>query len=1109
MIRKLQILLILFAAPYFVYAGSPKKIDLAFHPRELLFVENRGQLKHCDPGCNTAKDVKYYSHNGEVNFFCRPGKISFIFSKKEKATGTISEATGRAIMPGKDMNPNIYPNMVQAFNVTVSRLDMILEGGNLNATIVADDQQDYFENFFTNGNADKGILKVPTYKTVIYKEIYNHIDLLLFARENALKYEFVVHPGGTVSDIQLRWNGTKKTGLRPDGGMVYSCSLGELKEEKPCSYLADGHNITSAFINVKHLVGFKIGQYDHKQDLIIDPNLTWASYFGGPQDEYEQSSFLTSLAGNAVSADKNGNIVSTGTTASISAIASKGAYQTSFGGTTDAYVTKFSPTGSRLWSTYFGGLLSDCAFAVSVDKSDNIFITGTTNSDSSIATNGSYQSVFNADDDAFVAKFNANGNLLWSTYLGGNSIDMGFGIANDLAGNVYITGSSFSNVAMASNGAYQTALAGACDIFIAKFTSTGALAWSTYFGGTSFDLGYGICVDAAGNVLITGNTWSKNGIATPGAYQGNMAGLGYNPGVFGGGDAFISKFSAAGNLIWSTYLGGFFKDIGYGITTDAANNIYVTGETYSDSMGTPGTFQIYNKANDIYTHSGMTYNNAFITKFTSGGVMDWFTYFGASLGTLGRSIAVSNSGKIYITGYTFCEDGIASFDAYQKVFGGVEDAFIAIFTNSGQLDWSTYYGGLNYDIGYGLCLDPFGNMIICGITNSTSGIASQGIFQSAKGGGYDAYIAKFKLEFSNDAGIISIGTPKGSFCTSTWPVSVKLKNLGTTELDSVSVGWSINGNFKTPYQWKGKLKPGATDSFTIGNALFPAGFGDIKTWTYAPNGLIDSVPQNDTSNILDTVITGPTPNVGAYRTICKGQSTTIGDKPLNGFLYSWTSLPYGFTSTISNPVVAPDETTTYFLKILIPASQCTGSASVTITVLPLPNPKWTLNFLGKTGYFQTVDISFDDTSCHWSFGDGDSATGHLATHNYKWIGSYKVWLKVTNAKGCTNEFDSIINVTTTGVNGIFDNQVGLNFYPNPFQNRGIISYNLAQHSSVSISLYDITGRAVFTMPNVKQEAGDYSFEISGEKQHLNAGIYLLKLNIDDRYLSLPIVFSGN
>ncbi|MCC5468329.1 SBBP repeat-containing protein [Pelosinus baikalensis] len=305
--------------------------------------------------------------------------------------------------------------------------------------------------------------------------------------------------------------------------------------------------------------------------------LVYSTYLGG-------SSFDRSLG---IAVDTSGSAYVTGFAQSTDFPTTPGAFQISFKGVLDIFITKLNPTGSALvYSTYLGGSNFDEGFGIAIDTSGNAYVTGFTQSTDFPTTLGAFQTSLKGFEDGFVTKLNSTGSaLVYSTYLGGNSTDEGFGIAVDTSENAYITGLTQSTDFPTTPGAFQTSLKGISDVFVTKLDPAGATpVYSTYLGGSSNDEGNGIAVDTSGNAYITGFTSSTDFPTTPDAFQTSLKGA---------IDTFVSKLNPAGSaLLYSTYLGGSNSDASSGIAADTSGNAYVTGLTQStDFPTTPGAFQ--------------------------------------------------------------------------------------------------------------------------------------------------------------------------------------------------------------------------------------------------------------------------------------------------------------------------------------------------------------------------------------------------------------------------------------------------------------------------------------------------------------------------------------
>jgi hypothetical protein len=339
-----------------------------------------------------------------------------------------------------------------------------------------------------------------------------------------------------------------------------------------------------------------------------------------------------------------------------------------------------------------------------------------------------------------VAKYDASRSLyidplIYSTYLGGSGYDYGFGVALDSAGNAYVTGWTASTDFPTMNPS-QPGNGGQYDAFVSKINPAGsALVYSTYLGGSSSDGGQGIAVDAEGNAYITGGTTSTD-FPTMNPFQAFLD---------GSDDAFVTKLNSTGSaLIYSTYLGGSGAGSGSGIAVDVSGDAYVTGFTSStDFPVTPGAFQT--------KCGGTCLGNAFVTKVSpKGSALIYSTYLGGSGVDDGNGggIVVDSAGNAYVTGGTGSNDFPVTPGAFQTTCGGNNcaypdfDAFVTKLNPSGSaLVYSTHLGGSGDDYGWGIGVDGVGNAYVTGRTSS-SDFPTKNPFQSALGGGYDAFVSK-------------------------------------------------------------------------------------------------------------------------------------------------------------------------------------------------------------------------------------------------------------------------------------------------------------------------------------------------------------------------------
>ena len=305
--------------------------------------------------------------------------------------------------------------------------------------------------------------------------------------------------------------------------------------------------------------------------------LLWGTYYGGPEQD-----MLYSCASDSI-----GDLYITGITGSPTGIATPGAYQTSG----SALLAKFDSTGNLVWGTYYGSY-GTFPYSCAVDNDNNIYFTGVTWDTSGIASPGAYRSSLSASQAAYLVKFSPTGSRMWATYFGDTGYSKSDGCATDRSGNVYIAGNTTSPTGIATVGSYTSACScdSISYSFLAKFNSSGSLVWGTYIGSDSTVQITGCASDPLGNVCITGETNSNLGIATPDGYQVTCDSC-YISGSYNNTDAFITMFSSSGRPLWGTYYGGSHQEMSGGCTMDASGNVYMTGWTLSThNIATTGAF---------------------------------------------------------------------------------------------------------------------------------------------------------------------------------------------------------------------------------------------------------------------------------------------------------------------------------------------------------------------------------------------------------------------------------------------------------------------------------------------------------------------------------------
>jgi hypothetical protein len=627
-----------------------------------------------------------------------------------------------------------------------------------------------YYNYLIGNDPTRHATYVRRYKEAWVKGVYAGIDMRYYLEGGRLRYDWVVHAGGDPSQIVFGLEGSEKTYIDSEGRLVFTTRFGEVKLAELRVYQGD-REIGGRFVERPGGWGIEVGSYDPTQPLVIDP-LVYSTYIGGSGDD----------EGTAIAVDGSGQAYVTGGTWSTDYDVTPGAFQTRNGDWWDVFVTKLNETGTALvYSTYIGGSGEDRGYAIAVDGSGNAYMTGWTFSTDYPVTPGAFQTTNGGGGgDVFVTKLNATGTaLVYSTYIGGNSLDEGRGIAVDGSGNAYVTGATLSTDYDVTPGAFQTTNGGGEDVFVTKLNATGTdLVYSTYIGGSWYDMGTAIAVDGSGQAYVTGRTWSTDYDVTPGAFQTTNG---------GGYDVFVTKLNATGTaLVYSTYIGGSGDDYGSAIAVDGSGNAYVTGFTGSTNYPvTPGAFQ---------TTNGGGGGDVFVTKLNATGTaLVYSTYIGGSGSEAGRGIAVDGSGNAYVTGFTGSTDYDVTPGAFQTTNGGGWDVFVTKLNERGTaLVYSTYIGGGYHDEGYAIAVDGSGQAYVAGYTESTDYDVTPGAFQTTNEGYVDVFVTKVCHPITLTS---APGTDNQTVCVNTAITPITYSTTGATGATFLGLPAGVTGTF--------------------------------------------------------------------------------------------------------------------------------------------------------------------------------------------------------------------------------------------------------------------------------------------------------------------------
>ena len=524
------------------------------------------------------------------------------------------------------------------------------------------------------GGAGNSQTAIPTYSSIAYKDLWPGIDMVYAGTGSKLKYSFVVHPGADPSGIRLAYRGARSVALNGEGQLEVTTPAGGFTDDTPYSY----------------------------QDI------------GGRRVEVPSS---YQVAPGAGAGDATVGIP-------------VGAYDTTRDLIIDPVVL--------IRSGFIGGAGNDEGLDLAVDTAGNAYIAGTTNSleDTFPVTVG--PDLTGTNTDAFVAKLDPTGNLVYAGYIGGAGVDTGLAIAVDSAGSAYVTGatSSAADTFPVAVGPDLTPDA-ANNAYVAKVDPAGsALVYAGYISAAS---GQGIAVDGAGNAYVSGYAGSpENGFPVAGGGDLTFNGV---------SDAFVAKVEASGaGLAYAGYIGGVNFDRAFGIAVDGSGNAYVTGETQSDQTSFT-----------VMVGPDLTYNvkrshdpaaigrDAFIAKVSPTGSFAYAGYIGGLASDTGVDVAVDAAGNAYVAGNTASRDFPVTRGSFDRTFGGgfFSDGFLAkVAADGSRLIYAGYIGSDTADNANSVAIDGDGAAYMTGRVGITTKFPTPGGFDTTHNGLTDAFAVR-------------------------------------------------------------------------------------------------------------------------------------------------------------------------------------------------------------------------------------------------------------------------------------------------------------------------------------------------------------------------------
>jgi hypothetical protein len=817
------------------------------------FKENKGQI--IDQKGKPNPNVKYLLNTHGLNVQIKTNGFSYDIYETKKHPLTekqkAKQRTGFQSENNKEKTPDY------SLEYIYHRIDVDFLNSNPNVELITEEKSKEYDNYYNVPNKPDGVLMVYQYQQITYKNIYPNIDVVFSIPKDSLKaveYNFVVHPKGKISDIQMKINGAKTDLV--ENKIQIQVRFGKMEETVPMSWIEEGKckkEIAVSYKKIKNnIYGFASTENVSGKTVVIDPVPTrlWGTFYGDGN----------SCTFKDIDSDKDGNTYIVGFTSmesSFSFYATAGAHQTTFIKDYDGIIAKFDAKGQRVWGTYYGGESFDRISGIKFDNQKNFVIAGTTSSTTNISTPSSYKSNSNGGNFAFVAKFNSLGVRIWGTYFGGggdytNDIDI------DSNNNIYIVGNTTSRTGISTNNSFQTLLNSvpyinaSYDGFLTKFNSNGNLQWSTYIGGESEDYINTIKI-GVDYLVLGGMTYSSLNISTPNTFQPNI----FTKYI----DGTVYKFDLNGNRIWSTFYGGEGYDEVKSIEIDDDNNIYIGGFTNSTkNIATVGSF-------DEYLYYGF---KGLIAKLNKDGQRIFGTYFGAN--TKIYSIIHKNN-FLYLGGMAttdvFKKSTLITTPCTYKTEGSYE-GYLGKITKSGALLMGTFVGGGNDYSENKICFEN-NNIVIAGTTSNPYIKTDSNSYQPNLIGNHNFYLMKFSED------------PISSISAS--PSSNSSVCLGNKLIFNVESGFN--------YLWSG---PNGFSS----NLQNPS----IDNTTIANSGSYNLIISNDCGlqksydiNVIIGDIEPPIPNLATLPTITGNCNTIVSIIPT-----ATDACAGAITATTTNPL---------------------------------------------------------------------------------------------------------------------------------------------------------------------------------------------------------------
>lgn len=896
---------------------STRQVQADYGKLPLTFEANQGQIQ---------RNVKFVARGAGYTVFLTSGQMVLALR-----SSSVTSNANTNVSVGAPNQKNAIPatnlasaSLNQKTEPTVIQINLV--GADENPATAGEDPQPGKVNYFIGNDPKKWQTNVPTYKQVRYKNLYPGIDLVYYGNQSRVEHDFVISPGADPNQIQLDVKGTDHLSVASNGDLILSKGNDEIRLQAPVLYQEfRGMRIpVTGQYSVRNStrVFFKVGQYDKTRPLVIDPVLVYSTFLGGSGDDQ----------GVGIGVDSAGNTYITGCTSSTDfPLASQNGPPPSG---ENAFVAKLDASASALvYADYIGGSSYDCSSALTLDNSNDIFITGNTYS-ADFPTVNPYQATNNSNAAAaFVTEVSPDGSsLIYSTYLSGSTYAQANAIGLDSLGDMYVAGWTTATDFPTLN-AYQPVVSpnqgneyGGYS-FLTEFATGGAsLVYSTYYAGsTNAAQGCGSCypspysfitgmaVDPSGNAYVAGVTNTYDFPTTAGAYQTTNS-TSDNTAV-----GFIGTFNSSGSPVYSTYYGAGTTSPTYeglypsAIAFDLNGSAYVVG-TDDGANAIPITTP------NLCDPSQTVCDSGFISKFDpTGTTVLYSTYLSPTIDAEPESVLVDANGDAYVYSQSFGGPADALVNPIESYTNG-EDVFLQeIDPTGGTVLFSTFMGGSGDDYPGGLALDFSGNIYISGFTDSSDYPVTAGVEQNTyPGGTYDAFVSKIGPDTAPAVSLSpsSIQFPDTPVGTASAASTSLLRNMGSAPLTISNI--TVTGDFSETNNCSSGVASASNCTFRVTFTPTQSGprFGSI---TIADNAA-------GSPHVISLAGNGVAPD---FSMPASGGSSTVSPGGVGTYQFSISPVGGTFSSPISLSCanLPPFSTCT-----ITPSSVTLGANSASVTV---------------------------------------------------------------------------------------------------------------------------------------------------------------------------------